>query len=74
MEVTLKVARVGLVPHSNHAVVEMPFGFTPPFNVAPSDITEVAAFVVAVGASVDVPMLRIDPFTVPPAFEAAARK
>jgi hypothetical protein len=46
LEVTLKVARVGLVPHSNHAVVAAPFGFTPPFNVAPLDVTEVAAFVV----------------------------
>jgi hypothetical protein len=70
----LKVARVGSVPHSNQTVVEMPFGFTPPFNVPPPEVTEVAALVVAVGATADVPKLKIDPFTVPPAFEAAARK
>ncbi|MCP2501015.1 MAG: hypothetical protein NCA08_05560 [Deltaproteobacteria bacterium] len=73
---TLKVARVGLVPHSNHAVVDRPFGFTLPFNVPPPDVTEVAAFVVTIGAREDtfVLKLRIDPFAVPPVFEAAARK
>jgi hypothetical protein len=44
--VTLKVDRVGLVPHSNHAVVVRPFGFTPPFRVAPPEVTEDAVFVV----------------------------
>jgi hypothetical protein len=72
--VTLKVDRVGLVPHSNQAVVACPFGFTPPFNVPPPEVTDVAALVVAVGATADVPKLRIDPFTVPLAFDAAARK
>jgi hypothetical protein len=75
LEVTLKVARVGLVPHSNHAVVEMPFGFTPPFNVAPLAVTKVAAFVTAVGArATGVPKLAIDPFVVPVGLEAATRK
>ena len=73
--VLLKVARVGLVPHSNQAVVATPFGFTPPFNLAPPAVTEVAAFVVAVGGGVAAVLkVRIDPFAVPPAFEAAARK
>ena len=75
--VTLKVARVGLVPHSNQAVVAAPFGFTPPFNVAPLDVTEVAAFVVTVGAADDRRGAETDgsiPSTVPAAFEAATRK
>ncbi len=46
----LKVASVGLVPHSNHAVVACPFGFTPPFTVAPLNVMEAAVFVVAAGA------------------------
>ena len=73
---TLKVARAGSVPHSNHAVVDRRFGFTPPFNMAPPDVTEVAALVVTVGAREDtvVVKLRIDPFAVPVALEAAARK
>ena len=51
VEVLLKVDRVELVPHSNQAVAAAPFGFTPPFNVAPADVTEVAAFVVTAGAA-----------------------
>jgi hypothetical protein len=74
--VTLKVARVGLVPHSNQAVVAWPFGFTPPFTVAPPDVTEVAVFVAAVGAMEVAVVLKlaIAPFVVPVALEAAARK
>jgi hypothetical protein len=49
MGVLLKVARVELVPHSNQAVVARPFGFTPPFSVAPLDVTDVAVFVITVG-------------------------
>jgi hypothetical protein len=75
LDVALKVDRPGSVPHSNHAVVDAPFGFTPPFTVAPPDVTEVAALVDTVGGrAATVLKLRIDPFTVPPAFEAAARK
>ena len=76
LEVLLKVARVGLVPHSNQAVVAAPFGFTPPFNVPPSTVTEVAAFVVTVGAAAAAVVLKlaIDPFDVPAALEAATRK
>jgi hypothetical protein len=74
LDVTLKVASAGLVPHSNQAVVAAPFGFTPPFIVAPPDVTDVAAFVVTIGATADVAKLRIAPFVVPVALEAAARK
>ena len=74
--VEVKVARVGLVPHSNHAVVANPFGFVLPFNVAPVVVIEVAAFVVTVGATAAavVVKLAIDPFAVPVALEAATRK
>ena len=37
-------------PYSNQAVVEMPFAFTLPFNVAVVVVTSVAASVVTVGA------------------------
>ncbi len=76
LEVTLKVASVGLVPHSNHAVVACPFGFTPPLTVAPLIVMEAAAFVVAAGgrSGMVVVKLRIVPFVVPLALEAAARK
>ncbi len=47
--VLLDVASVLLVPHSNHAVVDALFGFTLPFNIAPLDVTELAALVVIVG-------------------------
>ena len=72
--VEANVASVGLVPHSNHAVVAAPFGFTPPFNVAPLDVTAVATFVVTVGAKMAVVVkLAIDPFDVPAVLEAATR-
>ena len=76
VEVLLKVVRVALVPHSNQAVVATPFGFTPPFNVAPADVTEVTAFVVTVGAAAAAVVLKlaIDPLTVPAELEAATRK
>jgi hypothetical protein len=71
----LNVESAGLVPHSNQAVVACPFEFTPPFSVAPSVVTEVAAFVDAVGARPTVVVkLAIVPFVVPVALEAAARK
>ena len=38
-----------VVPHSNHAFVADPFGFTLPFNVAVDDPMVVAAVVVTVG-------------------------
>ena len=68
------VASVALVPHSNQAVAASPFGFTVPFSVALSAATEVAALVVTVGDGAVVLKLRIDPFDVPEALEAAARK
>jgi hypothetical protein len=37
------------VPHSNHAVVDAPFGFTLPFVVPAFDVTEPDAEVVTVG-------------------------
>ena len=59
MVVLLKVARVGLVPHSNQAVVAWPFGFTLPFAVAPLELTEVAALVVAAGATDAVATVKV---------------
>ena len=50
LDVEVKVASVGLVPHSNQALVARPFGFTLPFNLAPVVVIEVAALVVTVGA------------------------
>ena len=37
------------VPHSNHAVVDAPFGLTAPLSVEEVEVTAPAAFVVAVG-------------------------
>jgi hypothetical protein len=51
MDVVSKVARLGLVPHSNHASVARPFGFTLPLSVAPVVPTPVAASVVTVGTA-----------------------
>jgi hypothetical protein len=72
----LKLDRVGLVPHSNQAVVAKPFGFTPPFKTPPAVVTDVAAFVVTAGATAAVVVLKlaIDPFDVPAELEAAERK
>jgi hypothetical protein len=72
----LKLDRVGLVPHSNQAVVAKPFGFTPPFNVALSFVIDVAAFVDTVGATAAAVVLKlaIEPLDVPAELEAAARK
>jgi hypothetical protein len=51
----VNVARVGLVPHSNHAFVARPFGFTLPFSTAPLAVTPVAAVVVTVGGGAVAP-------------------
>jgi len=40
---------VELVPHSNHAVVSVPFGFTEPLSVAAETVMDDAPAVVAVG-------------------------
>ena len=64
------------VPHSNHAVVEAPFGFTLPFKLAALEVTPLAAEVVTVGNATDaapVVKLTIAPFCVPPPFCAAPR-
>ena len=47
--VLVYVESVLFVPHSNHAVVALPLGFTLPFNVALPDVTDPAAVVVTVG-------------------------
>ena len=61
------------VPHSNHAVVETPFGLTVPFIVAELVVTELAAVVVTVGKLAPVVKLSIASFNVPPLFCPAAR-
>jgi hypothetical protein len=48
--VAVDVANVLLVPHSKYAVVEDPFGFTVPFNVAEVVLTDDALDVAADGA------------------------
>ena len=71
--VELKVARVLLVPHSNHDVVDAPFGFTVPLTVAPLEVTELAAVVVTTGNSGIVVKLQVaDQLLVPPLFFAFA--
>jgi hypothetical protein len=74
--VLLKVSRPGLVPHSNHASVARPFGFTSPFSVAAVAPTDVAAMVVTDGALPGdaVVKFRIWPSEYPPLFSAQTRK
>ena len=74
LDVEVKVASVGLVPHSNQALVARPFGFTLPFSVALLAVTEVTAFVVTVGARAVVTKLTIEPFEVPAELDAATRQ
>ncbi len=50
--VVLNVARLLLLPHSNHAEAGLPLGFTVPDSVAPPPLTPVAGKVVAVGGAV----------------------
>jgi hypothetical protein len=71
--VLVEVASVLLVPHSNHALVEAPFGFTVPLSVADPDVTELAAVVVTVGRTAFVVKLRIPSFWVPALFCPATR-
>jgi hypothetical protein len=72
--VAVNVESVLDVPHSNHAVVDAPFGFTLPFIVAELVVTELAAVVVTDGEFAPVVKLNIVPFCVPPLFCPAARK
>jgi hypothetical protein len=72
--VAVKVESVLEVPHSNHAVVEAPFGLTVPFIVPELVVTELAAVVVTVGGLAPVVKLRIASFCVPAPFCPAARK
>ena len=64
-DVLVKVARVLVVPHSNNALEDDPFGFTFPFNVAELEVTELATPVVSVGKFALVEKLRIYPRRVP---------
>ena len=66
--VLVYVDSVLLVPHSNHAVVDAPFGFTVPFNVAALEVTELAAVVVAVGRTAAVVKLKMPSRCVPALF------
>jgi hypothetical protein len=66
--VAVKVESVLDVPHSNHAVVDVPFGLTEPFIVAELVVTRFAAVVVTEGKLAPVVKLRIVPFCVPPLF------
>ena len=68
-----KLERVLLVPHSNHAVVDEPFGFSVAFSVAALVVIDVAAVVVTVGRIAPVVKLRIPSRCVPTLFCAATR-
>jgi hypothetical protein len=64
------------VPHSIHALVEAPFGFTLLFDVQKLVVTPLAAVVVTVGigtAAAAVVKLTIEPLWVPALFCPAAR-
>ena len=67
-----------LVPHSNQAVVVLPFGLTDPFNEADPEVTELAAVVVTVGnpeaAATVVKLYEVDQALVPPLFDALTRQ
>ena len=69
----VEVDKVLLVPHSNQAVVALPFGLTLPFNVAAADVTEPAAVVTTVGNTAPVVKLKMPSRCVPAAFCPAAR-
>jgi hypothetical protein len=71
--VAVKVDSVLEVPHSNHPVVETPFGLTVPLTVAEFVVTEPAADVTTAGAFAPVVKLRIASFCVPATFCPAAR-
>ena len=61
-------ASVLLVPHSNHAVVATPLGFTLPFNVAADELTLVAALTTTVGKFALVATLKMLDLCVPALF------
>ena len=63
-----------VVPYWNNAVVEAPFGFTVPFNVAPVGLMLLATPVVTVGGHAVVANVASRPFVVPPMFVATTRK
>jgi hypothetical protein len=73
--VAVKVESVLDVPHSNHAVVEAPFGLTVPFTVAELVVTEPAAAVTTAGSNGTVVKLQTaDQPLVPPVFFALTRQ
>jgi hypothetical protein len=63
-----------VVPYSNDAVVEAPFGFTVPFNVAPVKLMPLATPVVTAGGQAVVANVASEPLVVPPTFVATTRK
>jgi hypothetical protein len=62
-----------VVPHSNHAFVAEPFGFTDPFNVAVVANIEVAGLVVTVGPLIVV-KVKSEPLAVPAVLLASSLK
>ena len=60
--VDVNVESVLEVPHSNHPVVETPFGLTVPLTVAEFVVTVPAAVVTTVGGFAPVVKLRITSF------------
>ena len=63
-----------VVPYWNDAVVEAPFGFAVPFNVAPVKLMPLATPVVTAGGHEVVANVASKPFVVPPTFVATTRK
>ena len=63
-----------VVPYSNNAVVEAPFGFTVPFNVAPVRLMLLATPVVTRGTHELLVNAASGPYVVPPEFVATTRK
>ena len=61
-------ASVLLVPHSNHAVVATPFGFTLPFSVAEDELTPLAVLLSTVAKFALVVKLRMPDLCVPALF------
>ena len=66
--VVLNDDKLLLVPHSNHAVVAPPLGFTLPFNVAADELTLVAVLTTTVGKFALVVTLKMLDLCVPALF------